>query len=166
MIKKFMAAAAVLAGMMATSASAALVTVDGDAFNVSTVTGTFSALDALLEAQPWWQNQTYTALEFAEATGTVFGIVNSYDGGTRQTGPFFAGSTATTGFGLPAVTGNTWNYTSDTPGVGGFFELQSETFVFAVATPAGPPAAIPLPASAVMLLSALGIVAVRRRRAG
>lgn len=61
---------------VANPAQAAIFTVGGIDYNITTVTGSYNSLASQLTTTPWFGNQT-TALTFASTVGTFFGSPNS-----------------------------------------------------------------------------------------
>lgn len=128
------------------------VTVDvvGDTYDVTTITGSFLDNQTLLEDQVWWGDSAL-ALDFAGAVGSLLGFPN------LDIGPFFA-------FGENLVTTNVLAALCEDTGTCGIFgdinaEYSGYTYAIASLVPA-----IPLPASAFLMLAGLGGLAALRRK--
>lgn len=151
---------ALVFAMGAVSAQASTVTVEVEnfegtellEFSITTVVGKAEDILPLLQSQPWWSNTEnneteYLAEALAEAVGGQLGGPNEFG-----RGPNFAyqGDASFTAFWY-------WDLAND--------ELDSdgansgEMFTYAVVA-----AAVPVPASALLMLTALGGVAALRRR--
>lgn len=118
------AGAAVASAMVAAPAEAALFTVGGTQYEITTVTGSFDSLESTLMNQVWWNNQTL-AVDFASVVEDDLGL----PGTTLATpdndlGPFFAYTSTFAGV---------WNNTAQTAGNTTFF-FQSSVPTFAIAT--------------------------------
>lgn len=148
-IKKI-ALAAGLSLFTATAGFTATFTIDGDDFDVTTITGTFADNQTLLESQVWWGIPSL-AFEFASVVGADLGIPNF-----TYYGPLFAFSASTT---PPNVT--TYAFDDFDQFAFPFSRLPSDPVTYAVATPVSP---VPLPAGGVLLLTGLGGVAAFKRR--
>lgn len=132
------------------SASAAIVNVDSQDWDVTLVFGTFSELnsDGLLESQPWHHasDPFYTMQEFVYAVGwegvNLGGIM----------GPAFTISDLTGDVTVYSLIGTAGSNSFVTGSLDKFMPLH-----FAVAIP------VPLPASGIVFLSGLGLLGLFRR---
>ena len=127
-------------------------------YDIVAVTATFDGLKPLLEKQVWWDNEKL-AREFALVVKGSFGFPNM-----DIQGPYFAYAERDE---FTFLTSTFQDITSGNsplePGelLSGWFIQKDKPYLFPVATPI---AAIPLPASGVMLLMGLaGVVSLRRR---
>jgi len=145
------------AGIMAVpmSAQALLVTVEGQAYEVETISGTYLGLATTLNAQPWW-GKTTLAEQFASAVNDDLGLPNF----SGTAGPLFAFLYGTS---EPPIAIRTWGGTGT-----GFAVLlgtvePNVTYTWATASP------VPLPPALYLLglgfASLLGLGARRRRQA-
>jgi hypothetical protein len=148
---KTLLAATCLSLAAATAGSAAVVTVDGEDWEISILSGSFDDLGGIsvFEAQPWWQNFTI-ASDFASATGLSAGEDPFFPG----FGPNFAYDADSTGVDVVYV-----NTSGDV--AGSTFDADFSTTAYAFASPVP----IPVPAGGLLLLTGLGgIVAFNRRK--
>ena len=149
------AAVAAAVVMAPGSAQAALFTVDGQQYDVTTITGTYNDNTALLESQVWWGDSAL-ARAFAEVVQDALGTPNPLDGSGDGEAPYFAFLSD-----APFVAVANWD---TTPAPAGFeFDLDrptvTETAVFAVAQAVPTPALLP----AVLGMGA-GIVRKRKKQ--
>lgn len=136
----------------ATAGSAATFTVDGDEYDVSTITGSFDDNVSLLESQVFFGDEDL-ALEFASEVGDLLGIFNF-----GFLGPLFAfdnGLPDSTGFHAPFDSSLSSAILTETA------NSNITDLTWAVVYPV---AAVPLPAGGLLLLSAFGGVAALKRR--
>ncbi|MCF7698505.1 hypothetical protein [Loktanella sp. M215] len=149
--------AALFSLSLATSASAATVSVDNTTYEVTTLTGRFNDNLGVLQSQVWW-NKSNVATSFAALVLNLFGQPNK-----NNFVPLFATSLVNntvngTAFSLQAIPGSVATAT---------VSANNKNAVYAIATvvPAVVPAAVPVPAAGLLLMSALaGIAALRSRR--
>jgi hypothetical protein len=126
------------------------VTVDGNTYDVSTITTTFNASGSLLESQVWWGN-TVLAQAFMTAVGQSLGI--GYQGGD-QAGPLFNYAADSSDlFSYASFNNTTTPLNFNAGGIG------SDSFTFAVATSVTP---VPESSANPALLAAAGLFAVWR----
>ena len=155
-MKTLLGAAAFSLALAVPAANAATFTVNGQDFDITTVTGTFDSLNStgLLSNQIWFGDQLL-AIDFATAVGFSLGTPNF--GG--DDGPLFAYGTD----GTDSFLGVTFGILFSGPPqpIGNIVSVGS-TLTFAVATPLS---AVPLPAGGMLMLSGLaGIAAFKRRK--
>lgn len=147
---------------VAVHANAATIDTSVGQFDISTVTGSFSENQGLLESQVWWGSQTL-ADEFATLTGNALGYPNL--NGTWS--PLFAYATVESATGPDGVRFRLVTDTSFPNDVGSLHSVElsalgGTTISWAVATPS----AVPIPAAAWLFGSAiLGLIAFQRRKA-
>lgn len=141
--------------VIAPSAEAAIFTVGGQQYDVTTIEGTYNDNAALLNSQVWWGDSAL-ALQFAEAVEDALGTTNPPGSGTGE-GPYFAFLAQ-----APFVAVANWDLTPPPPG--SEFDLDSplvdETAVFGVAQAVPTPALLP----AILGMGA-GIVRKRKKQA-
>jgi hypothetical protein len=149
---KRLAAAATASALAITTAQAAIVTVDGTRYDVSTITGTAEDLQGELESQVFF-GSVGAASDFAGAVGTSLGTPNG------DNGPLFVFNLRTGD--NPVIGARTFS----TGLFGGVVGFQSEatdgTFTFAVAEQV----VVPLPAGLPLFAGALAIAGFLRRGA-
>ncbi len=126
----------------------------GAEYDVQLVTGTFLDNQALLESQVFFGNSTLAA-ELAGAVFNTLGTPNSLF--AQPIGPFFVTSRSLTTIFGAAFAGGIFGNSIQAPN---FQTTQNLTFATVTI-----PAAVPLPASALLLLSTgLGLFTLRRRK--
>ncbi|MEM1047779.1 MAG: hypothetical protein AAGL24_16600 [Pseudomonadota bacterium] len=142
----------VVAVSVANPAKAVTVDVRGVAYDVTTIFGTYENLFPTLEQQVWFGNQGL-ATEFAATVGNQLGGVNG------NIGPFFVYGERTLGPGGLVVSHFVFTGVTSPGGI-----PPASNFAFGIASPVT--TVVPLPAPALLLLTAFAaIAAVRGLRA-
>lgn len=155
MKKLSFAAVALAIALSGSSANAATITLaNGTSYDVQLVTGTFQNNQALLEGQIFFGNGTL-ATQLATAVFNTLGTPNSLF--AQPIGPLFVTSRSLTTIFGAAFAGGVFGNSIQAPN---YQTNQSLTFATVVV-----PAAVPLPASILLLLSTcLGLGALGRRK--
>jgi hypothetical protein len=164
---KNLAAAACLSLLSSTSSFAATFNVNGEDVDITTIKGTFTALQGQLESQLWWGNSVLAS----QMANVVLGQLVS-DHNLPDFGPLFVYGEGDLAYSMKAI-----GYFDD--GVTGEvrelldFTVFSRTFAVISEAPPPPlsapkpplPSPVPLPAGGLLLLSGLaGVAALKRRK--
>jgi hypothetical protein len=134
--------------VLQTSAQTVQVVVDGNNYEVSTITTGFDVSSSLLESQVWWENPTL-AEAFTTAVGQSLGA--SFSQAVETAGPLFDyDENSSEVFAYASYNNTTTPYTVSNGGIGQY------PFTFAIATPVPESAANPA------LLAAAGLFVIWR----
>jgi hypothetical protein len=148
----FLIAIAMGLSLYAGTASAALVTVNGTQYDITTTRTSFALGADLLRSQPWWNTD---GSPFAEALGDALGFPN-FDAVAR--GPYFATGEPIIGSSVVSIVAVTTN--DPTRAIASLVN-PSPTYDYAIATPIPLPAALPLFATGI---AAVACASSRKRK--
>ncbi|MEP1200901.1 VPLPA-CTERM sorting domain-containing protein [Tateyamaria sp.] len=147
--KSLLAVAACFSFCTATAGVAATYTINGQHYDVSTITGSFDDNSTLLMSQVWWDDRKLAEL-FALTVGDALGLPVG-----NEIGPLFADSIIV----KPLASGAAYRSNEGVIPWGEFKDAKLATY--AVATAVQP---VPLPAGGWLLLTGFGGVAALKRR--